>query len=413
MSRPVETQQQDFGSKDTSLSTPAVSRATPQHYLSMSLTNEAVKTSPASSNKSPVKRILRSFARSKSSSQIQRTSSSSLTAVINSDDEGSDSHYYYSSSQPLTKAVIHANSSTNLQDFPAEIEVVYEEGVVVVTEQHSPLPCSDAAPTAEAAAAAAAQRKRSDTLLPPNSSTATATTTAASTKQRRPLLKKKSIHDIQKYPQARSRYNIALQKIHNQQWEQALEEVAQGMELLPHLEDDSTTRRPQLYWELVILQAEVLGRQGKYSESLATYQSVLRAYEQDVTAGDCVLCARLYYTCGRLSVYLKHFEQAIDYYTKELQLTRAILKDSLSVARIYHELARVAKEGIGDWERALGYLQQAFLIEVEVWKNARNASSKEHQDDFADVTAQMNDTKKCMGKILFALGRIDEAISLS
>ena len=166
--------------------------------------------------------------------------------------------------------------------------------------------------------------------------------------------------------------------------------------------------------------AEVLGRRGDYAESLKMYQCVLEHAQKDGASPDIV--SSLYYACGRLSVYLKNYAQALEYYTQELVYTRAVSGDSLAVARIYHELARVSKSGLGDWEQALSYYEQALLTEVKVWKRAKEASNssdssavdeKQRQDDLQEAAAQIQETKKCMGRINFALGRIDEAMRLS
>lgn len=206
-------------------------------------------------------------------------------------------------------------------------------------------------------------------------------------------------------PVAYQHFQKALVFVSNNQFDKALHEVEQGSVLVPETNS--------LYSKLLTIRAEVLGRRGEFESSLQTYQRVLEYQREQATPPD--LTASLYYACGRLSVYLRDFMQALEYYTQELLLTRAVSGESLAVARIYHDLAKVAELGLGDWTQALVYYEQALCIEVAVWRHAKesNSGDKLSHDDLKEALHQIPETKKCIGRIHFALGNIDEALRLS
>jgi hypothetical protein len=197
-------------------------------------------------------------------------------------------------------------------------------------------------------------------------------------------------------------FQKALDHVSINNFDQSLSHVEDGLQLV--------NQTNPLYRKLLTIQAEVLGRRGDYDASLETYQRVL---EEEDTPPD--ILASLCFACGRLSVYLKDYSQALDYYTQELLLTRAISGDSLAVARIYHDLAKVAEKGLGDWTRALVYYEQALFVEYKVWKRAKEEydDDKQRQDDLQEAQQQIPETKKCMGRIQFAMGNIEEALRLS
>ena len=219
-------------------------------------------------------------------------------------------------------------------------------------------------------------------------------------------------------PIAREHFQKAMSLVSSHQWDRALQEAQQGLQQLP---DCSSS----MYWKLLTVQAEVHGRTGDYLTSLAIYERVLE--HATTTSSSTWLVSSLsslYYACGRLCVYLRDYASAVRYYTAELVHTRQALADddSLAVARIYHDLARVAQCGVGDWEQAVVYYRQALSIEVVVWKRNQlllqqlpvdSVDRKQREEDLQEAACQIEETRKCMGRIQFALGEIDEAMRLS
>jgi len=153
--------------------------------------------------------------------------------------------------------------------------------------------------------------------------------------------------------------------------------------------------------ELLQVKAQILGRMGCYEESLQTYQQLLK---QEISCAD--KCNTLY-ACGRLSVQLQLYRQAIDFYSKELELTLKIVSQKdMTVSRIYHELARIAHQGLADGAEALQYYQRALDVELAVWKHS---SGRER----ILVTKQIQETKREMGRIHFENGEFDKAVQCS
>lgn len=222
-------------------------------------------------------------------------------------------------------------------------------------------------------------------------------------------------------------FHQALGYLSSNRLHMALHHVERGQRLLEHNEASP------LYWKLTTIQAEILGRREEYRESRALLEKVLAAQGTAVTRD-----ASLYFSCGRLSVYLQDYEAALDYYTQELLITRDVSGDSLPVARIYHDLAKVSESGMGDWDQALVYYEQALYIEAVVYRRLRSEMQKEEEalkqaataedddnnhlklqpnsslrDDLAEVVQQIHETKRCMARIQFSMGDIHQALRLS
>jgi tetratricopeptide (TPR) repeat protein len=237
-------------------------------------------------------------------------------------------------------------------------------------------------------------------------------------------------------------YEKACAYAESQHFSKCLEHVDLGLH--------EQTETDALYWTLTELQAQVWGRMGCFRKSLNAYQGILaysESQQQSCTASSGTASAtntptdqaNLLYTCGKLSVSLNEFVAALDYYRRELELTVRTVPhtdtngsschytNNLAVARIYHEMARVSKQGLRDAEQALGYYQEALTVEMSVWKNlkakitgsclccsgGRNKKCATLTARLQEVQHQIQDTKRCMGRIHFEQGDIDQALRLS
>jgi tetratricopeptide (TPR) repeat protein len=221
-------------------------------------------------------------------------------------------------------------------------------------------------------------------------------------------------------------YMTALAYADSELYDECLEQVSAGLlSLCP---------QEKLYWTLTELRAVVWGRMGMAGKSLKEYQGILAHCEncqQGHVNNSCADQANLLYTCGKLSVSLNQFQQAVDYYRRELEITVKTSHghNNLAVARIYHELARVSRKGLGDSEQALGYYQEALHIETAVLKalsaatascpscrsgHSRNKAKycEEHAPRVQEVLQQIQDTKRSMGRIHFEQGDLDQAVRL-
>jgi tetratricopeptide (TPR) repeat protein len=222
-------------------------------------------------------------------------------------------------------------------------------------------------------------------------------------------------------------YKLALFYAESELYDECLKQVSAG--LLPLQEQEQNV----LYWTLTELRAVVWGRMGCLGKSLAAYQGILAhacESEQEEQGAD---QANLLYTCGKLSVSLNQFGAALEYYRRELEITKTAAQGAshsdnhLAVARIYHELARVSVKGLGDSKQALAYYQEALQVEMAVWKELSAAtvscplcrSGKKrskfcaaHATRAQEVLQQIQDTKRSMGRIHFEQGDLDQAVRL-
>jgi tetratricopeptide (TPR) repeat protein len=221
-------------------------------------------------------------------------------------------------------------------------------------------------------------------------------------------------------------YMKALAYADSELYDECLEQVSAGLLSLPPQE--------KLYWTLTELRAVVWGRMGMARKSLTEYQAILahcENCEQGESNNSCADQANLLYTCGKLSVSLNQCQQAVDYYRRELEITAKTSHghNNLAVARIYHELARVSRKGLGESEQALGYYQEALHMETTVLKalsaatascplcrsgHSRNQSKycEQHAPRVQEVLQQIQDTKRSMGRIHFEQGDLDQAVRL-
>ncbi len=215
---------------------------------------------------------------------------------------------------------------------------------------------------------------------------------------------------------ASGHYERAVQCAGNQDFEQSLQHVEAGLQLLQDKDDKELTGT------MLQLQAQVLGQMGRFAQSLELYTGLLERWHNDQRHDKAEL-ANLYYACGHLSVHLGQYEQALDYYQHELRVTQSVVAHHATIARIYHEMARVCKLGLQDSNRALEYHQQAFQLEQEHYKQAiratrtcQNCTStpcKQHEHTIKEVRGMMLESRRGMGRIYFEQGDFERGVQLS
>lgn len=287
---------------------------------------------------------------------------------------------------------------------PSEVEVIYVDHTTanpprmelwrkseIVEERHRTIPAE--------APARGFQNQKDGIICPIDKSTEgpvvgvsnTACATLATTTEEHPALQQ---------------FELALMLCSQNQLDDSLGAVQKGLTLL--------TNNHPLYWKLKTIQAEILGRTGNYEESLRIFQTILQHCAPNV------IQAAVYFACARLSVYLQRYQEALEYYTQELLLTKTLFGESLAVSRILHDLAKLCEEGLGDLTQALVYYEQALFIEVSVWRTADRVLKNggiDHDtqvtDDYWEAQQQIPETRKCIGRIQFSLGNIDEALRFS
>jgi tetratricopeptide (TPR) repeat protein len=137
--------------------------------------------------------------------------------------------------------------------------------------------------------------------------------------------------------------------------------------------------------------------------------------------------AKLLYTMGRLCIRLRRTREAISFFTRELEITKQELGvNHLSVSHIYHELAKLYDEGLGEQKMALMKYNKALQIELAVLQECHYAVAtcercnpiahrmcEPHSTMHTQVTGQIRETKKSQGRMHFKLGDFDKALRTS
>jgi tetratricopeptide (TPR) repeat protein len=192
----------------------------------------------------------------------------------------------------------------------------------------------------------------------------------------------------------------------------------------------SKTPDGELMGSLMMLKANILGRMGRYHQSLECYQLLLSLSENEASKGATQIAladrANVLYACGRLCASMKDFSSAIDYYKRELIATVDFVGSDAhpSVSRIHHQIAHVYKEGLGELSLSLEYLKLALQSEKACLATAEKARSScpnctnqalcpAHHEVVQQARQQLCETKRRMGRIYYELGDLNQAIRLT
>jgi tetratricopeptide (TPR) repeat protein len=131
------------------------------------------------------------------------------------------------------------------------------------------------------------------------------------------------------------------------------------------------------------------------NEALAIYQSLLSR----VCPAD---ASRIYYTMGRICCKTGRYEEALECFLSELKITKSTLGEyNIEVSRILHDVARIYEDSLGDYEEALKYYKKALKVERHAAKLA------------PQLSAQVLETQRCMGRIHYKRGEFDKAVTVS
>ena len=161
---------------------------------------------------------------------------------------------------------------------------------------------------------------------------------------------------------------------------------------------------------------ETLGTNMLQAKALALYQ--LGDIEQALTIYKSLLvrvkhcpsdAAKIYYTMGRICSKTGRYDQALYYYGRELKVTRAALgKYHLETSRIYHDLARIHDNALGNYEQALKYYNKALKVEQRALKRSTRSTFVSRE-----VSLQILETQRCMGRIHYKRGEFSKALDVS
>lgn len=173
--------------------------------------------------------------------------------------------------------------------------------------------------------------------------------------------------------------------------------------------------------QLLHTKGDVYFRLGRFDESMQVYQQALSESKYPAEK------AKLLYTMGRLCIRLRRTRDAITCFTRELEITQQELGyNHLSVSRIYHELAKLYDEGLGEHKMALMKYNKALQIELAILQECQfgvaschkcNPTSHRmcemHANMHTSVMNQIRETKKCQGRMHFKLGDFNKALQTS
>lgn len=211
--------------------------------------------------------------------------------------------------------------------------------------------------------------------------------------------------------------------ISERQLEMALVELEQAAEKLSEMGSSEGTGNAQSTIRLQLLQTkgDVYYRLGRTDESMLVYQQALNEAKHPAEK------AKLFYTMGRLCIRLRRTRDAITCFSRELEITQQELgMNHMSVSRIYHELAKLYDEGLGEQKMALMKYNKALQIELAVLQDCQfgvaacqmcnpvaHRMCDMHANMHTLVMNQIRDTKRCQGRMHFKLGDFDKALKTS
>ena len=210
--------------------------------------------------------------------------------------------------------------------------------------------------------------------------------------------------------------------------------VGEEDEASPSKEPASSSQEAFLDVPRLLEQAEMAYLAGDRQRCLEIYETVLQSSPSEHSPNylDPVQRANLCYACTRLA---SDPVQALRYAKRELAWTKRATRSScgsdtntatttatLAVSKCYHELARIAKTGLGESDLALRYYRTALRLEEAAYRNilelARIKNEDIHDSDTTmamaaakqEVLQNIQETKGCIGRILFEQGKVKEAL---
>jgi tetratricopeptide (TPR) repeat protein len=206
--------------------------------------------------------------------------------------------------------------------------------------------------------------------------------------------------------------------ISERQLDKALVELDLAAQML---DGDDQSSNSTVRLQLLQTKGDVYYRLGRMDESMEVYQQALQEAQNPADK------AKLFYTMGRLCIRLRRTREAISFFSRELDITQQELGvNHLSVSRIYHELAKLYDEGLGEHKMALMKYNKALQIELAVLQECHYSVSicqrcnpvahrmcDIHAHHHTQVTGQIRETKKCQGRMHFKLGDFDKALKTS
>ena len=149
---------------------------------------------------------------------------------------------------------------------------------------------------------------------------------------------------------------------------------------------------------------------GDYGRALDLYERVL-SLEHNLQL-TLIQMANLCYACTRLAFQLHDYHAALHYAERELGYTLQICqgRPTMAVSKCYHELARISRVGLGESDSALKFYKKALRIEHQVYESITAQGTTVRTTPAQEVLQHIQETKGCIGRILFEKGNVEEAL---
>lgn len=204
------------------------------------------------------------------------------------------------------------------------------------------------------------------------------------------------------------------------------------------------------------ISGEQLIKLGDYKASRLRYQLLLETLQKNESINYYKL-ANICYTCGQLSRKLNDYSLASHYFQLELEYTSKFTSSTtrsttstgtnehnttttttsastdFCMAKCYHALAKLHQYDMGDADASIQYYQQALLLEQAAFIKIKNNLCTKCEETTIDdsnnnnneyycehiinqlkyMQQQIQDTKRCIGRIHFQNGNLDQALRLT
>jgi tetratricopeptide (TPR) repeat protein len=196
---------------------------------------------------------------------------------------------------------------------------------------------------------------------------------------------------------AQGQYDAAQLYLAMEEYDDALSCLNAGLQLVPS--------KHGLFTNMLQAKAHVLLQLGNVDESLAVYKSLCPKLKQPSDI------AKIYYTMACICRKNGRHDESLAYFKSELNVTKsaaALGKHRVeTTCRIYHDMARIHDECLGDYETSLKYYAKALKVQQRALKKCTNPVEEK------ELLSQILETQQCMGRIHYKRGEFTQALNVS
>jgi tetratricopeptide (TPR) repeat protein len=196
---------------------------------------------------------------------------------------------------------------------------------------------------------------------------------------------------------AQGQYDAAQLYLAMEEYDDALSCLNGGLLLVPSKHGLTT--------KMLQAKAHVLLQLGNVDESLAVYKSLCPKLKQPSDV------AKIYYTMACICRKHGRHDESLAFFKSELKVTKSAPLGKQhhveATCRIYHDMARIHDECLGDYEASLKYYAKALKVQQRALKKCTNPV------DEKELLGQILETQQCMGRIHYKRGEFTQALNVS